>query len=123
VRKHCSVGCIACNICVKRSPEGGFTVENNLSSIDYSQKGDRTAAAEKCPPKCIIRVSPEPVAQPEPEPVAVATPEPVAERAAEAASEPAVEPVTRTAGTENGAGVDPETSGRAEDAQGGDETS
>lgn len=57
VRKHCTVGCIACKICEKRSPEGGFTVENELSTIDYAVTGDRTEAAEKCPPKCIIRVS------------------------------------------------------------------
>ena len=56
VRKHCKVGCIACGICEKKSPEGGFTVENNLSSINFEMTGDRSAAAEKCPPKCIIRV-------------------------------------------------------------------
>ena len=58
VRKHCKVGCIACGICVKRSPEGGYVIENNLSRIDYSKDGDRSAAAEKCPPKCIIRATP-----------------------------------------------------------------
>jgi hypothetical protein len=31
-------------------------VENNLSRIDYSYTGDRSAGAEKCPPKCIVRV-------------------------------------------------------------------
>ena len=56
VRKYCSVGCIACRICEKKSPEGGYVVENNLSSIDYSRTGDRSAGAEKCPPKCIIQV-------------------------------------------------------------------
>lgn len=54
VRKYCKVGCIACKICEKKSPDGGFVVENNLSTIDYSATGDRTAAAEKCPPGCII---------------------------------------------------------------------
>lgn len=57
VRKICSVGCTGCKLCVKRSPEGGFEVEDYLSSIDYSRSGDRSAAAEKCPPKCIIPVS------------------------------------------------------------------
>lgn len=57
VRKICSVGCIACKICEKRSPEGGYEVTDNLSRIDYSQTGDRSAGAEKCPPKCIIPVT------------------------------------------------------------------
>lgn len=56
VRKYCSVGCIGCSICVKKSPEGGFSVENFLASIDYSQKGSREEAAEACPPKCIVKV-------------------------------------------------------------------
>ncbi len=56
VKKHCSVGCIACKICEKRSPDGGYTVTDNLSTIDYSYSGDRSAGAEKCPPKCIIGV-------------------------------------------------------------------
>ncbi len=74
VRKHCKVGCIACGICVKRSPEGGFVIENNLSSIDYSSDGDRSAAAEKCPPKCIIAVTP-----PSEEPADESAPEAAAE--------------------------------------------
>ncbi|MFP3958880.1 MAG: RnfABCDGE type electron transport complex subunit B [Spirochaetaceae bacterium] len=56
VRKYCKVGCIACKLCEKKSPEGGYVVENNLSRIDYSHTGDRSAGAEKCPTKCIIRV-------------------------------------------------------------------
>ena len=83
VRKYCKVGCIACKICEKKSPEGGFVVENDLSTIDYSITGDRSAAAEKCPPKCIIPVTAreipevpaeEPEPEPKPEPVAVAEP-------------------------------------------------
>jgi len=66
VRKHCKVGCIACKICEKKSPDGGFTVADDLSTIDYSATGDRSAAAEKCPPKCIIPVvAPERARQPE----------------------------------------------------------
>ena len=83
VRKYCKVGCIACKICEKKSPEGGYLVENNLSTIDYSKNGDRAVGAEKCPPKCIIPVTavkpteepldePQPKPEPEPEPVAVA---------------------------------------------------
>ncbi len=56
VRKYCKVGCIACKICEKKSPEGGYVVDNNLSRIDFSHNGDRSAGAEKCPPKCIVQV-------------------------------------------------------------------
>jgi Na+-translocating ferredoxin:NAD+ oxidoreductase RNF subunit RnfB len=54
VRRYCSVGCIACKICEKKSPEGGYKVEDNLSRIDYTAKGDRRAGAEACPTLCII---------------------------------------------------------------------
>lgn len=54
VRKICKVGCIACKLCEKKSPEGGYTVENNLSTIDYSIKGSRIDGMKACPPKCII---------------------------------------------------------------------
>jgi Na+-translocating ferredoxin:NAD+ oxidoreductase RNF subunit RnfB len=56
VRKYCKVGCIACGICAKKSPEGGFYVENFLARIDYDQKGSRSEAAKSCPTKCIVRV-------------------------------------------------------------------
>ena len=62
VRKYCKVGCIACKLCEKKSPEGGYKVENNLSRIDFSATGDRSAGAEKCPPKCIVQVG-EPVGE------------------------------------------------------------
>lgn len=54
VRKYCKVGCIGCRICEKQSPEGGFIIEDFLASIDYSSKGSRKAAMEKCPSKCIV---------------------------------------------------------------------
>jgi len=54
VRKYCKVGCIGCKICEKKSPEGGFKVEDFLAGIDYSQQGDRSAASQACPAKCII---------------------------------------------------------------------
>ena len=57
VRKYCKVGCIACKICEKQSPEGGYVVENNLSTIDYTKSGDRSKGATKCPPKCILRTA------------------------------------------------------------------
>ena len=83
VRKYCTVGCIACKICEKKAPEGGFTVADDLATIDYAATGDRSEAAEKCPPKCIIpvtmvtRVSPVVVA-PNPKPITKAAPEPKA---------------------------------------------
>lgn len=55
-RKYCSVGCIGCSICVKKSPDGGFSVENFLAKIDYSAIGSREEAAQECPPKCIVKV-------------------------------------------------------------------
>ena len=54
VRKYCSVGCIACKRCEKKSPEGGFIVEDFLASIDYAQTGDRTEAKETCPTNTIV---------------------------------------------------------------------
>ena len=41
-------------MCEKKSPEGGFVVEDFLATIDYSAMGDRREAAEACPPKCIV---------------------------------------------------------------------
>ncbi|MFP4178493.1 MAG: RnfABCDGE type electron transport complex subunit B [Spirochaetaceae bacterium] len=56
VRKYCKVGCIGCGVCAKKSPEGGFVVENFLASIDYSAQGSREEAVKACPPKCIVPV-------------------------------------------------------------------
>lgn len=55
VKTYCSVGCIGCKICEKKSPEGGFFVEDNLARIDYTKKGDRIEAMKRCPVKCIIK--------------------------------------------------------------------
>ncbi|OQY40599.1 MAG: electron transporter RnfB [Spirochaetaceae bacterium 4572_7] len=54
VRSQCSVGCIACNICVKKFPDGGFEIEDNLSHVDHSLKTERDNVAVACPTKCII---------------------------------------------------------------------
>ena len=54
VKKACKVGCIGCKMCEKKSPEGGFVVDKFLASIDYTKTGDRTAACEGCPSKCIV---------------------------------------------------------------------
>lgn len=56
VRKICGVGCIACGICQKLSPEGFFAVEDNLSRADFSKQEDQDKVrtlAEKCPTKVI----------------------------------------------------------------------
>jgi Na+-translocating ferredoxin:NAD+ oxidoreductase subunit B len=55
VRKICEVGCIGCKICEKKSPEGGFIIEDNLARIDYKAQGERETALNKCPKKCIIK--------------------------------------------------------------------
>ncbi|MBN1685944.1 MAG: RnfABCDGE type electron transport complex subunit B [Spirochaetales bacterium] len=55
VRKYCKVGCIGCAKCTRSSPDGGFVIENFLAHIDYSKKGERSAALADCPTKCIIR--------------------------------------------------------------------
>ncbi|MFP4363755.1 MAG: RnfABCDGE type electron transport complex subunit B [Spirochaetia bacterium] len=54
VRKYCKVGCIGCRICAKKSPEGGFEFDKHLAVINYAANGDRTAAMNSCPTKCII---------------------------------------------------------------------
>lgn len=55
VRKYCTVGCIGCKMCSKKSPDGGFVIEDFLARIDYTATGSREEAAEACPTKCIIR--------------------------------------------------------------------
>ena len=56
VRKYCKVGCIGCKKCERSSPDGGFSVEDFLARIDYSQGGERDSAVEVCPTKCIVRI-------------------------------------------------------------------
>lgn len=63
VKKYCEVGCIGCKLCEKKAPEGGFTVENFLARIDYTQNGDREPARQACPTKCIISLSEKKVLQ------------------------------------------------------------
>lgn len=62
-KKYCSVGCIGCKICEKKSPEGGFAVENFLAGINYTFKGDRKEAAASCPVNCIVPVLEEKTSQ------------------------------------------------------------
>lgn len=57
-RAMCSVGCIACGICVKNAGDI-FAVNDNLARVDYVKyaPNDKTQAAmQKCPTKVIITV-------------------------------------------------------------------
>ena len=54
-KANCSVGCIGCKICEKKFPEAGYKVQDNLSIMQYDNRGPgRADAAQKCPVKCII---------------------------------------------------------------------
>jgi len=52
VKKYCSVGCTACTLCVKATPSGMITMENNLPVLDYSKEENFIPAAHKCPSNC-----------------------------------------------------------------------
>jgi RnfABCDGE-type electron transport complex B subunit len=57
VRNKCDVGCIACGLCEKMGPDEVFSVENNLSRMDYSnydEEADFEMAIDKCPTGCIV---------------------------------------------------------------------
>jgi electron transport complex protein RnfB len=54
-RKYCTVSCIACKICEKQSPDGGYKVEAELSIIDYTARGERERGRLGCPTSCIVR--------------------------------------------------------------------
>jgi len=58
VKDVCQVGCIACWVCVKVSPEGSVEKNNNLPRLVYSKGADYTAAMEKCPMHCFVAVQP-----------------------------------------------------------------
>jgi len=58
-REVCSVGCIACGICVKLDPAGYFEVKNNLSKANYLKQDNPEKIEiikEKCPTKVIKKV-------------------------------------------------------------------
>lgn len=60
VRKVCSVGCIACNLCNKVCPVGetseekAIVVRNNVAEIDYNLCINCGLCAEKCPTHTIV---------------------------------------------------------------------
>ena len=60
VKKICPVGCIACKICEKNSPDGVFEVIDNLARINYKRATDKTdwdICIQKCPNKTIVRLN------------------------------------------------------------------
>ncbi len=54
VNAGCSVGCIACKLCVKACEVDAITVEDNLAHIDYSKCTRCGKCAEVCPRKIIL---------------------------------------------------------------------
>lgn len=57
VRSACQIGCIGCSLCTKAS--NSFYMEGKVARLKYSEydkKDDLSAAAEKCPRKCILEV-------------------------------------------------------------------
>ncbi|NLJ81323.1 MAG: RnfABCDGE type electron transport complex subunit B [Firmicutes bacterium] len=49
IRPVCSVGCIACQRCVRVCPTGAIYMENNLAHIDYSKCTNCRKCVEVCP--------------------------------------------------------------------------
>ncbi|MBD3392338.1 MAG: RnfABCDGE type electron transport complex subunit B [Chitinivibrionales bacterium] len=54
VKKYCTVGCTACTLCVKATPSGAVTMENNIPHLDYSGNETFVPAAHKCPQHCFV---------------------------------------------------------------------
>jgi Na+-translocating ferredoxin:NAD+ oxidoreductase subunit B len=52
VRKVCTVGCIACQLCVKAAP-AAYRVEERLATVVYEQAEGADAAIARCPTHCI----------------------------------------------------------------------
>lgn len=59
VRENCKVGCIGCQICVKKCPKQTINFENNLAHIDYSGCIDCKTCVKNCPMKTIHDDRPE----------------------------------------------------------------
>ncbi|MFH0965693.1 MAG: RnfABCDGE type electron transport complex subunit B [Planctomycetota bacterium] len=55
VRAVCKTGCIACWLCVKKSPEGSVEKKGNLPKLLYPKGADYQEAAEACPMGCFVQ--------------------------------------------------------------------
>jgi electron transport complex protein RnfB len=53
VRQVCSVGCIACQRCVKTCPTGAIYMEDNLARINYDKCTNCRECVAVCPMKTI----------------------------------------------------------------------
>lgn len=49
VKKTCAVGCIKCEICVKKCPEQCITMVNGIPEVDYNKCTSCGVCVEKCP--------------------------------------------------------------------------
>jgi electron transport complex protein RnfB len=56
VRKYCSIGCIACQICVKTAPEV-YGIEERLARVIGGPPDEAVLAIPKCPTHCIRDLS------------------------------------------------------------------
>jgi electron transport complex protein RnfB len=54
VKDACSVGCIACQKCVKVDPKAAIQMKGNLPDLDYGQGSTFLEAAEACPMNCFV---------------------------------------------------------------------
>jgi len=54
VRKLCSVGCLACNLCVRTCQSAAVKMENNVAVIDPAACTACGLCAAKCAPKSIV---------------------------------------------------------------------
>jgi Na+-translocating ferredoxin:NAD+ oxidoreductase RNF subunit RnfB len=55
VSTYCTVGCTACEACVKVTPTGAIAMRNNLPELDYFTPSENfVGAAYKCPSKCFV---------------------------------------------------------------------
>lgn len=52
-KKNCERGCIACNICVKNTKEGGIAINNYLAVVNYNDYSLTEESISKCPTKAI----------------------------------------------------------------------
>jgi Na+-translocating ferredoxin:NAD+ oxidoreductase subunit B len=56
-KKQCSVGCIACTLCVKLTDGVGIRMESNLAVVDYGIHVENEAVIAKCPQHTIVNRS------------------------------------------------------------------